>query len=185
MRLEAQQRFSLFSVAVDAPLGDRICGTLMLRERRKGIREGAKGGRAGEETPGIRICRLRISRFRTFKCSFCISVPVKSRLPTLLRKASGFRNSGASYGPSRADDCWRALRRSAMCIECFRSVYLYGLRADEKFDTSSMVQRRMELRDRMPSGHVGRPGYGRALYRMWRRARRTSITSLPNTGTIR
>jgi hypothetical protein len=65
----------------------------MLRKRRKGIRDGAKGGRAGEETPGSGICRLRTGRFGTFKCSFCISAPVKSCLPTLLREALGFETA--------------------------------------------------------------------------------------------
>ena len=37
---------------------------------------------------------FRIGRFRTFKCSLCISTPVISRLPTLLRGAWGAKQRG-------------------------------------------------------------------------------------------
>ena len=50
MRLEAQRRFSRSSVAVDAPLGNRICGTLMPGKRGREVRDDAEGGRAVEET---------------------------------------------------------------------------------------------------------------------------------------
>jgi len=52
----------------------------MLRRRQRAIRDGAQGGIAVEDAPGSHICRLRIGRFRTFQCSYCISAPVKSRL---------------------------------------------------------------------------------------------------------
>jgi hypothetical protein len=73
--------FSRSCVAVDAPLGEQDLRSPSGRktaERNRGRCQGWKS--QPERRLLVCICRLQVGRFRTSKCSFCISAPVKYRL---------------------------------------------------------------------------------------------------------